>query len=268
MKEQFAKWFKLEEIEHIDGAEVYQFLQSIQHEAIILEMGGLFQTIAGLMEDAENMNNSSWLKSDLKSFLHGLIELSHECEFFFDHDEFKKLPIRNEDVPLIQLIDEDVSMLIVLKEILENKGWMVIASTDTEKAIEQFYDMHPDCLIIDLNLPEKKGFKILEDVQKHTNQKFIPKIMVSVLSDRQTRIMAYKMGVDDFIKKPIDIEEFLVRVERHLERKKYFDQSVLIDELTKVYNRKYLKYAYERNMNDLIRSNNYFTIAVIDLDRF
>ena len=49
------------------------------------------------------------------------------------------------------------------------------------------------------------------------------------------------MGADDFVGKPIDIEEFVVKLNRHLQRKKIFDQSVLIDELTQVYNRRFLE---------------------------
>ena len=56
-----------------------------------------------------------------------------------------------------------------------------------------------------------------------------------------------------FFEKPIDIEEFVAKVDRHLKRKQIFDQSVLIDELTQVYNRKYLVESLPRFFQDFKR---------------
>ena len=128
--------------------------------------------------------------------------------------------------PLIQIIDDDLSMLILLKDVLEEKGWMVITSVDPEKAVEQYFDMQPDCLIIDIQLPEKNGFELLQDIQEHNEKYFIPKLMISIQNDKKTRIKAYQTGADDFIPKPVEIDEFVVKIERHLQRKKLFDQSV------------------------------------------
>lgn len=76
------------------------------------------------------------------------------------------------------------------------------------------------------------------------------------------------MGADDFIQKPIDLEEFAVRIERHLQRKQIYDQSVLLDELTNLYNRRYLKVVYDRSMEEWKRNNQQFSIAILDIDYF
>ncbi|WP_258831150.1 MULTISPECIES: response regulator [Peribacillus] len=118
---------------------------------------------------------------------------------------------------------------------------MVITNADPAKATNQYFEMQPDCLILDIQLPAKDGFQILQEFHLHNEKYVIPKIMISIQNDKQSRIKAFKMGVDDFIGKPIDIEEFIVKMERHLLREKIFDQSVLIDELTQVYNRRFLE---------------------------
>ncbi|CAH0129543.1 hypothetical protein [Peribacillus sp. Bi134] len=82
--------------------------------------------------------------------------------------------------------------------------------------------------------------------------------MNSIQNDKHKRIKAFRMGADDFIGKPIDIDEFIVKIVRHIQRKKIFDQSVLIDELTQVYNRRFLE-------DTLKRSGRHFTISIIDL---
>ncbi|MCT4478040.1 response regulator [Peribacillus frigoritolerans] len=51
-------------------------------------------------------------------------------------------------------------MLILLKDLLEDKGWMVIVNADPVKASNQYSEMQPDCLILDIQLPAKDGFQI------------------------------------------------------------------------------------------------------------
>lgn len=267
IKDQMTDWFEQDCLLTIPHEEVDRFLHSIKGTAGTLQLGGLHQIASRLMEEAQNKHYDSWPIEELRDFLFELMEFSYDYEHFYREEEKEAEP-RNENVPLIQLIDDDVSMLILLKDAMEEMGWMVLANTDPIKATDQYFDMRPDCLIIDINLPRKNGFQLLEDIQRHTNKKFVPKIMISIQNDKQTRIQAYKMGADDFIEKPIDLEEFLAKMERHLERKKIFDQSVLIDELTQVYNRKFLQDTMKKSLNELKRGGKCFTLAVLDLDFF
>lgn len=260
-------WFEQEAETPVNNEDFYRFLHSIKGTAGTLQLVGLHQVAGKLMDQVEKSSEKIWGNRELRDFLYELMGLSYEYEHFQREEEKQSLP-RDENMPLIQVIDDDVSMLILLKDALESKGWMVMANTEPEKAVDQFFDMNPDCLIIDVNLPGKSGFHVLEDIQKHTNKKFIPKLMISIMNDRETRIKAYRLGADDFISKPIDLEEFLIKVERHLDRKQIFDQSVLIDELTQVYNRRFLKDSLKRYLKELERSNQYFSIAVLDLDHF
>lgn len=250
----------------IRNEEVSRLLHTIKGTSGTLDLELLFQIVSDLMDKVEQ-REQDWTQSELTYFLRGLIDICEEYEHF--HHELNKIPdYRDIDIPLIQLIDDDISLLIFLKEKLESKGWMVIANSQEDHAIEQFYSMNPDCIIIDINLPKKSGFEVLEAIQKHTKHSFVPKIMCSIENSRQKRIAAYKMGADDFIAKPLDMEEFLIRVERHLERKKIFDQSVLIDELTQVYNRKFLQDSYNRFISDTFRTKTSGTIAILDIDHF
>ncbi|MDF2903103.1 MAG: response regulator diguanylate cyclase/phosphodiesterase [Bacillus sp. (in: firmicutes)] len=169
---------------------------------------------------------------------------------------------------LIQIVEDDLPGLILLKKALEEKGWMVIADTDPEKATDHYFELNPDCLILNAKLPTKNGFQILEEIQEHNGRLFIPKIILSSQNDKETRLDAFKTGADDFIEKPYDIEELLIRIENHLHRKQIYDQSVLIDALTQVYNRKYLHIDLEKSIKEWKRTNDSLTIAIIDFDNF
>ena len=267
IKRQLSGWLELDETTTVTTEEVYRFLHSIKGTGGTLQLCGLMLITENLLDNLDEESDEVWKQEDLKNLLFDLIEHTYEYEHFAEM-EIKEKPARDSKAPLIQIIDDDISMLILLKDILEEKGWMVITNADPIKATKQYFEMQPDCLILDIQLPTKDGYQVLQDIHLHNEKYFIPKIMISIQNDKQSRIKAYKMGADDFISKPIDIDEFVVKIERHIQRKKIFDQSVLIDELTQVYNRRFLEDSIPRYFQDFKRSGHLFSISIIDLDHF
>lgn len=174
----------------------------------------------------------------------------------------------DESIPLVQVIAEDISMLILIKDKLEEKGWLVVAYTDIYNAIQQYYDLFPDCVMIDMDLPNEVVQQLMANLQIHGNHLFVPKIMISSMDDQKTRLQAYRMGADVFIEKPIDFEELTIRIEPHLERKKIHNRFVLQDDLTNLYNRKFLKEIYKKYIKDISLNQQVFSIAILDLDNF
>jgi two-component system, cell cycle response regulator len=265
IKTQLTQWFDSRNDQLITNDEVYRFLHSIKGTAGTIQLGGILQITAELLEQLEQQNEKSWEKDELRDFLYHLLSVCYEYEHF---QEIQLKPMQSSGegkTPLIQIIDEDVSMLIVLKDALEENGWMVIVNTDTSKAIEQYLELHPDCIIIDANLQNQNSLQLLDEIRK---MKFVPMLVTSLNNDRATRMLAYKNGADDFIQKPVDIEEFIVRVTRQLERKQMFDQAGLMDELTQVYNRRFFSEMFSRSIAELQRSKTPFSIALLDLDLF
>jgi two-component system, cell cycle response regulator len=268
IKDQLSLWFEKEPQKPATKEEVFLFLHSIKGTAGTIELGGLFTLVTNLMNEIErNDSKLEWEKHELRDFLYELMDLSYQYEHFETIDISQPIK-RDEGIPLIQVIDDDISMLILLKDTLEEMGWIVVAHTDALVGKELFYELQPDCLIIDVNLPGKNGYQFLQELEHHLSKLFIPTVMISIENKRETRIKAIESGADDFIEKPLDLEEFVLRVKRQLNRKKLFDQSVMIDELTKVYNRRFLNDSLDRALKDIERSSTYFTIAVLDLDYF
>jgi two-component system, cell cycle response regulator len=264
IKTQMSQWFESSPSHLIDNEEVYRFLHSIKGTAGTIQLGGILQITSDLLERIEENDDKYWDKEELRDFLYHLLSVCYEYEHF-QEIEIKPFRSRDGNIPLIQVIDDDVSMLIVLKDALEENGWMVIACTETDNAIEQFFDLHPDCIIIDYHLRKSNGLQLLDEIHK---LKFIPTIMTSMVDDRETRMDAFRNGADDFIQKPLDLEEFIVRVERQLQKKQIFDQSAMMDELTQVYNRRFLTEIFTRGIHELERSKTQFSIALLDLDLF
>ncbi|WP_433742315.1 diguanylate cyclase [Falsibacillus pallidus] len=265
---QLGVWMDEDLMEMVDNDELYRFLHSIKGTAGTIELIGLQHLAETLMTKLEKKKIPQWEKSDLRVFLAELISLTYEFESYEEPVGPSPQKKSAEDEMWVQIIDDDVSMMILLKDILEEQGWMVIANTQAEKAIEQYFAIQPDCLIIDIHLQSKSGFQILEDIQDHNKKRFVPKIMISAKNDRDTRIAAYKMGADDFIEKPVDLEEFIVRVDRQLQRKRMFDEFVLTDELTKISNRKCMEETLSSSLVKFKNGGQMFSVGILDIDHF
>lgn len=181
---------------------------------------------------------------------------------------FNKQFVRSKHTPLIQIIDDDSTGIIHLKLILEEQGWMVLTDTDPQTALLHYFELRPDCVILEENLPKKHGYHIIKDLQKHNNKIFMPTIIIGTDSSREARIHAYQNGADDYFSKPIDHEEIIVRIRRHLELKNIFEQAVLIDEMTQVYNRKFLQIDLAKGIDDCNRTEQSLSVVVLDLDDF
>ena len=266
INQQLSLWFKSEDNQLIQNKEVYQFLHSLKGSAGTLQLERLYQLSTHLLEKIELENEKQWKKVELRIFLSDLILLANNYENFSDAKQQSQY--HEENVPLIQIISDDASMLILLKAALEAKDWMVITNSDPKKAIAQYFHFNPDCVILDTDLSHKNGFEVVRGLQNYSVKAFVPIFMLSFGDDRQTRIKAFQMGVDDFMTKPVDMEELTVRVERHLKRKQLYDQSVMFDELTNLYNRRFLKDAFQRNIDCLERSGHPFSLAILDIDYF
>jgi DNA-binding response OmpR family regulator len=222
---QLSLWFESEGNVLIPNDEVYQFLHSVYETSGTLQLTGLSQLSGRLMREIKESSGRNWGKEDLQNALDELITMTYKYENF-DEIQQDLLPVREGNIPLIQIIDEDISTLILLKEALEHHGWVVIANTNTERALSQYLELTPDCIILD-TMESLNGFQILNELQNYVQQPFVPIIMTSIYRDRDTRIKAYRNGADDFIEKPIDVEELIVRTERLISRKKRFDEAVI-----------------------------------------
>lgn len=270
IKKQAKDWFETGTTRNILNEDVYRFVHSIKGTAGTLQLNELYEIAANLL-DQLNQDDKVWKIYEVRDFLYPILQYSYEYENFEDTDVIVNMHEKKDEPqkkPVIHVIDDDPSMLVLLKDVLAQQGWTVVANTDPIEATNQYFDMSPDCLIIDLEMPEKNGFEILKDIHEHNEKKFIPKIIISANHGREQRIAAFKIGADDFIAKPIDIEEFIVRVTRHIQRKQLFDKSVLIDELTQVYNRKFLHDIYQRQLQITMDRNSAFTVAMLDIDYF
>nr|WP_275580243.1 diguanylate cyclase [Bacillus mesophilus] len=170
--------------------------------------------------------------------------------------------------PLVLFIHNDPAFLMHVKDELEKEEILVTALTDSNRAVSLLYELKPDCIIVGVSINSTSDLDVLHYLKDKMKQQFIPTIMISDNNQKEVRMKSYQMGADDFIEKPFDMDEFIVRVKRQLERKELIDHLVLVDELTLVYNRKYLGQVFELFQSEIVRNSENFSLAILDLDYF
>ena len=117
------------------------------------------------------------------------------------------------------LIVEDEGFLVeALKDNLEAEGYKIEVAMNGEEAVEKIGEHKPDLILLDLLMPKKDGFYVIEEVKKNTEWKHIPIIVLSNIGGDTEIKKAIEMGADDyFVKSQHPIEEVIEKVKSSLE---------------------------------------------------
>ncbi len=115
----------------------------------------------------------------------------------------------------IAVIEDDPLVNNTIKDILGAKYSNVITYTDSEEADRELNSISPDLLLLDIFLGHANGLEILEKLKSSGYQ--IPVIMMTAFSDIKMAVRAMKLGAEDFIVKPLDLEQLEVSVEKALQ---------------------------------------------------
>jgi len=114
----------------------------------------------------------------------------------------------------ILLLEDDKLLAETLQELLESEGYDVTLVLDGGVAADASYDQNFDLYIFDINVPEINGLELLESLRGADDK--TPAIFISALVDMNTMAKGFKVGADDYIKKPFFPEELLIRVNAKL----------------------------------------------------
>ena len=115
----------------------------------------------------------------------------------------------------ILIIDNDEMTIEILKFILKKEGYNVSIANDGVSALERIPIIIPDLVITTIIIPLKSGMQIISEIKQ--NFKDIRVIALSSLGEEENTVEeAFKLGVDDFIAKPFNPNELLLRIKRFL----------------------------------------------------
>ncbi len=119
---------------------------------------------------------------------------------------------------LILLVDDEQANLELFSTILEEEGYRTLSARDAAKALQILETNKPDLIISDIYMPEMGGFEFYEKVQGISGLRSVPFIFLSALSDRAHVREGKELGADDYLTKPIDIDELVTTVRGKLKR--------------------------------------------------
>jgi DNA-binding response OmpR family regulator len=113
----------------------------------------------------------------------------------------------------ILLVDDDHEIVESMRTVLENKGYRILVARDGNSGLMVAERENPDLLILDMMMPKKSGFLVLEKLKNRPGG-LIPTIMITGNEGSRHRAYAEMLGVRDYIRKPFAMEKLVRAIER------------------------------------------------------
>ena len=116
----------------------------------------------------------------------------------------------------ILIVEDELSMRTVLKDILERENYRVLTALDGEAGLKTAINEKPDLILLDIMLPKLDGFALCAELRRLTIQ--TPVLMLTAKGQVEDRVTGLDSGADDYLVKPFSTEELLARVRAQLRR--------------------------------------------------
>ena len=122
------------------------------------------------------------------------------------------------------IVDDESINIDVVQAYLEEEGFgNFVTTTDSASTVELIRLHKPDILLLDINMPKVSGLDILQSMQRDDELRMIPAVVLTASNDSETKLQALRFGASDFLAKPVDPSELMLRIENVLSAKAYQD---------------------------------------------
>lgn len=122
------------------------------------------------------------------------------------------------------IVEDDEPSRRLMRDIFAKHGYCVTEAVDGEDALRAVGSAPPDVILLDIMLPKLDGVEVCRRIKTDSRTAPIPVLLVTALHEREDRIRAIASGANDFITKPVDTDEVLLRVLNALSLKRVIDQ--------------------------------------------
>lgn len=129
-------------------------------------------------------------------------------------------PIENTEQtkPEILFVEDDQNLGIVIRDFLRLKGFNITLALDGMEGLEKYQSQVYDLCILDVNLPKMDGFQLAREIRKMNQE--IPILFLTAKTMDEDKVEGFNIGADDYISKPFNIEELVLRIKVFLRRNK------------------------------------------------
>ena len=163
--------------------------------------------------------------------------------------------------PRVLLADDQTELLLLMKETVELAGFEVVTANDGVEAMTAVFETNPDIIVLDNNMPRRNGLEVAQDLKNNPLSAHIPIIIITGLGDKSAKLKGLGMGIDDYLKKPVDTDELIARIRMILKRNK---QVLDTNPLSKLPGNPSIQARVERE----IQKGGEFAVLYLDLDNF
>jgi two-component system response regulator BaeR len=132
------------------------------------------------------------------------------------------------------LVEDDLEIVELVALFLRNEGYNIIHVDDGNKVMDAVNKNHPDLIVMDIMLPNKDGYQCTKEIREYYN---VPIIMLTARTEQSDKLDGLEYGADDYLCKPFDIQELLLRIKAVLRRANngtHYQQWIVDDELLTV----------------------------------
>ncbi|MCI2787955.1 response regulator transcription factor [Staphylococcus warneri] len=138
----------------------------------------------------------------------------------------------------VLVVDDEQSIVTLLKYNLETAGYIVEVAYDGEEALQKVELSQPDLIVLDVMLPKKDGIEVCKTIRSDKN--LVPILMLTAKDDEFDRVLGLELGADDYMTKPFSPREVVARVKAILRRSQFVneveqsetdDEDIIIDSI-------------------------------------
>ncbi|WOV84063.1 diguanylate cyclase [Sporosarcina jeotgali] len=253
----------------VKESELYAFLHTLKGTAGTIGLGDLAEFCSAHLEILSPDDEAGIPISSLKNFKKNIRLLANGNKKKRRDLVLPELYVNKFDQEtFILIIDDDLEFVSFVKELLEQLGAQVLVAMNGTRGIQQFYDMQPNIVLIDLQLPDMTGLDVFEKIKDTASDRHVISILMSSHQTNEVVAQAYAAGLMDFIQKPFELDLFLPYLFNRDKLQKSISQSITTDGLTGVGNRKRLDEILKYSERLTKRSGIPFSVVMMDLDHF
>lgn len=158
-----------------------------------------------------------------------------------------------------------------MKEHLRHEGVELHGAMTGAEGVELAETLEPECILLDLDLPDMTGFDVLRALHARSNTHDIPVIVVSCHDQTADKVRALDLGAIDFVSKPFQVAELKARVRSAVRQRRLItmlSQRARIDGMTGLWNRAYFEERLAQEVQEASRHGGSVALVLADLDHF
>ena len=153
----------------------------------------------------------------------------------------------------ILVIDDDTAINELIKINLQLQGYDVIQAYNGTEGFALAKQEEPSLIVLDVMMPEVDGFTVAQRIRQCTEISDTPIIMLTALGELNDKVNGFNIGVDDYLTKPFEIDELIVRVRALLKRTKQIPKSSAVRDLLTYKEITLIPESYSVQINDKVQ---------------